>query len=73
MVDDADDDDATQNRDETGVSTSLAEEWHPDVTLMQMLSMHDVTIDAIQPGSETSGVSITGTSGGEAIGAHRPV
>ena len=59
-----DDDPATPERDETGESTSLAREWHADVTIMQLLSMHDLTIDAIQPGSETSGVLIEGVSDG---------
>ncbi len=53
-----DEDPATPQRDGTGESWSMAQEWNADVTLMQMLSMHDVTIDAIQPGSETSSVSI---------------
>ena len=34
---------------------------------MQMLAMHDVTIDAIQPGSETSAVTITVESGGTSV------
>jgi hypothetical protein len=48
-----------------GLSHSLAQDWNADVTLMQVLSLHDVTIDAIQPGSESAGVTINGTSGGE--------
>ncbi len=49
-------------RDGRGVSHSLSQEWHASVTFMQVLSMHDVTIDAIQPGSETAGVVVTGTA-----------
>lgn len=46
-------------RERSGLSHSLSPEWNTDVTLMQLLRMHDVTIDAIQPGSEESGVVIT--------------
>ncbi|HYH34464.1 MAG TPA: hypothetical protein VD814_04865 [Nocardioides sp.] len=52
------------NRAEEGVSHSLAEDWHADVTAMQLLALHDVTIDGIQGGSEEAGVLITGTSDG---------
>ena len=51
----------------TGESSSLSQEWTTDVTLMQLLAMHDVAIDAIQPGSETSGVTVTVSAGGEEI------
>ena len=54
-------------RSRTGESKSLSQEWNTDVTLMQVLAMHDVAIDAIQPGSETSGVTVTVTAGGEEI------
>jgi hypothetical protein len=53
------------SRARDGLSHSLSQDWNADVTLMQVLSLHDVTIDAIQPGSETAGVTITGTSAGE--------
>lgn len=54
-----DEDPATPERSGEGESWSMAQDWNADVTLMQMLAMHDVTIDAIQPGSEESTVSIT--------------
>jgi hypothetical protein len=54
-------------RSRTGESKSLSQKWNTDVTLMQMLAMHDVVIDAVQPGSETSGVTVTVTAGGEEI------
>jgi hypothetical protein len=54
-------------RSRTGDSKSLAQEWNTDVTIMQMLAMHDVVIDAIQPGSETSGVTLTVQAGGEEV------
>lgn len=52
------------SRSQDGLSHSLSQDWNADVTAMQMLAMHDVTIDAIQPGSETAGVTITGTDDG---------
>ena len=47
---------------QTGLSHSLSQDWHADVTFMQVVAMHDVAIDAIQPGSEAAGVTITGTA-----------
>jgi hypothetical protein len=50
-------------RDRTGESASMLRDWNLDVTLTQMLAVHDVAIDAIQPGSKTATVRIDGTSG----------
>jgi hypothetical protein len=52
------------SRTRDGLSHSMSQEWNADVTAMQMLSMHDVTIDAVQPGSENAGVDIVGTTDG---------
>ena len=52
-------------RSRTGESSSLSQDWNTDITIMQMLAMHDVTIDAIQPGSETTSVTIGVSEGGE--------
>ena len=52
------------NRVQDARSFSMSKAWNADVTAMQMLSLHDVTIDAIQPGSEAASVVITGTADG---------
>lgn len=49
----------TRTRD--GESHSLVQDYNADVTFTQLLSMHDVAIDSIQPGSETATYTITGT------------
>ncbi len=54
------------SRTRDGLSHALSSDWVTDVTLMQMLAMHDVTIDGIQPGSEGTDVTITASEDGGA-------
>lgn len=49
----------TRNR--TFESHSLLSDFNANLTFSQVLSAHDVTIDAIQPGSSMGEVTITGT------------
>ncbi|QBR91227.1 hypothetical protein [Nocardioides euryhalodurans] len=55
------------SRERDALSHSLSQDWNADVTAMQLLSLHDVTIDAIQPGSEVAGITLTGTADGQAF------
>jgi hypothetical protein len=47
-------------RSRHGESASLVPGYNADVTFVQLLSMHDVTIDSIQPGSERASFLVRG-------------
>lgn len=49
------------DRDRTGSSASLVQDYNADITLSQILANHDVVVDAIQGGTEAATFTIEGT------------
>jgi hypothetical protein len=49
------------DRDRTGSSASLVQDYNADITLSQILANHDVVVDAIQGGTEDATFTVEGT------------
>ena len=49
------------DRDRTGSSASLVQDYNADITFSQILANHDVVVDAIQGGTEAATFTIEGT------------
>ncbi|MGZ5398499.1 MAG: hypothetical protein ACXWDM_00705 [Nocardioides sp.] len=48
-------------RNRTGSTASLVQDYNADITFSQILANHDRVVDAIQPGTETTTYSVSGT------------
>ena len=49
------------SRNRTGSTASLVQDFNADITFFQILANHDRVIDAIQPGTEVTTYSVSGT------------
>lgn len=49
------------DRDRTGSSASLVQDYNADITFSQILANHDVVVDAVQGGTEAATFTIEGT------------
>jgi hypothetical protein len=49
------------DRDRTGSSASLVQDYNADITFSQILANHDVVVDAIQGGTEAATYTVEGT------------